>query len=490
MNRWWHHLSNADRGCGVWVLCVLFGLGCLANVVWGEPLLDEGWYIYAGQLLAHGRLPYRDFFYPQAPLAALAFTIVAPFGTSALWAARALCAVMGIAAVALTVRGAGRLGGRTAQLWAAVLLVTSYAFSYDMATARCCALAALLGAGAFERLTSDRGNGTGWLTGTAILSLTVAARASALPVLVIVAAAGLWQWRKRALWFFAAAVLPGALMAVPFIWLGGDRFWFGLFDFHNSYYGRGMHARLAREFARGVLHEQPTAVLMGGLALIAWLVLARRTRPLTPTLRVAGTALLSWIALLILHVTRAAPFPHHQTMFLPLLALGTGLTLAAWRPNLRAWVPAAVLGMGAIVSWGRWPRWNGERALTRTAHAAQLVRQVAGGQPVLSFDPTLAVMAGSPLLDGFEMGVFGYWPIFSEARAWGGRNRDDLRRVLLAASVPVIALQMPDLKLIEGTGGPETMQALARNYREVGRVPRYGQWQQDLVIFRARNLDP
>ena len=30
--------------------------------------VDEGYYALAAELVAHGRVPYRDFFYPQAPL--------------------------------------------------------------------------------------------------------------------------------------------------------------------------------------------------------------------------------------------------------------------------------------------------------------------------------------------------------------------------------------------------------------------------------------
>ncbi len=494
--RWSRRLLSADEpgpgwGRGAWGLYVLFALTSLVTVMWGRMILDEGWYIYAGQLVARGRLPYRDFFFPQAPLAALAFAPVSPWGSHGLWAARAWCAVMGLVAVALTLRAAGRLAGRTASVWTAVLLMGSYAFVHGTSTARSYALVALLTAAAFERLASDRGQGREWLVGTALLSLAVAARPSMVPMLAVVAAVGLWKWRSRAVWWLAAAFLPGGLAALPFLWLGADGFWFGVVDFHDSYYGAAMHAHLLREFGLGLVGEQPAAVILGCLAVVLWGALARRTRPLTPALRLAGVALLSWIAVLALHATRSAPFAHHQTMFLPLLALGTGLTLSAWRPSARALMPAAVWALSAVgTSWGHWawpPRWNGDGTPARAAEAAQVIEQAVAGGPLLSFDPTLAVLSGVPLLDGFEMGVFSYWPRHPHARALGGRNRDDLRDAVLAARAPVIALQLADLKLISQTGGQDILHALARNYRELGRVPRYGQWLQDLVVFRVRD---
>ena len=40
-----------------------------AAAVWmGGLNQDEGWYLYAANLVAEGKVPYRDFFYTQGPL--------------------------------------------------------------------------------------------------------------------------------------------------------------------------------------------------------------------------------------------------------------------------------------------------------------------------------------------------------------------------------------------------------------------------------------
>ena len=39
-----------------------------ANIVLGNLNLDEGWYLQAAVNVAAGKMPYRDFFFTQAPL--------------------------------------------------------------------------------------------------------------------------------------------------------------------------------------------------------------------------------------------------------------------------------------------------------------------------------------------------------------------------------------------------------------------------------------
>ena len=58
--------------------CILAALGfaCLAvAAVWmGGLNQDEGWYLYAANLVAEGRMPYRDFFYTQGPMLPIVYS--------------------------------------------------------------------------------------------------------------------------------------------------------------------------------------------------------------------------------------------------------------------------------------------------------------------------------------------------------------------------------------------------------------------------------
>ena len=57
----------------------LFAVGaCLvlgaASVWMGGLNQDEGWYLYAANLVAEGKVPYRDFFYTQGPMLPIVYS--------------------------------------------------------------------------------------------------------------------------------------------------------------------------------------------------------------------------------------------------------------------------------------------------------------------------------------------------------------------------------------------------------------------------------
>jgi 4-amino-4-deoxy-L-arabinose transferase-like glycosyltransferase len=93
-------------------------------VVWfGQHNVDEAWYLEAARQVTAGRLPYRDFFFPQAPLTAWLFTVpVALFPGHAFLAARIFVAVLFLASSLAVWATARTLGGRGAGLVVVALL--------------------------------------------------------------------------------------------------------------------------------------------------------------------------------------------------------------------------------------------------------------------------------------------------------------------------------------------------------------------------------
>ena len=53
---------------------------CMSIVaIWfGGLNQDEGWYLYAAQMVQSGKLPYRDFFYTQGPAMPFVYSFLAP----------------------------------------------------------------------------------------------------------------------------------------------------------------------------------------------------------------------------------------------------------------------------------------------------------------------------------------------------------------------------------------------------------------------------
>ena len=89
-----------------------------ASVWMGGLNQDEGWYLYAANLVAEGRVPYRDFFYTQGPLLPIvysAFTWV--WGSWGLLGARVFTLLLGAASVLFASALARRLAPQERPMW-------------------------------------------------------------------------------------------------------------------------------------------------------------------------------------------------------------------------------------------------------------------------------------------------------------------------------------------------------------------------------------
>jgi len=484
-----------------WVLAATLAVAaaCVVLVVRGRVILDEGWYISAGRLVRSGALPYRDFFFPQTPLSAYVFAPLADLGPWTLLGERLLCLAMGFCGLLVTLATAFRLGGGAALSWAAAVLLPSASFWYGISTARSYSLVVLVVALGVYLLASDEGTGRRYAWGTAFLSLAVAARLSVLALVGVVWVAGVWRWRRdrqRVLLLSLAALLPAAVVLLPLLYAATERFFFHVVDFHNAYYGATQatfNRRFAIPFVVGILADQPVALmallLMPGV--LSRLRVLLKGPGLQPDVWLGFVLLTGWLALLLVHITRTVPFPHHQTMFLPLLALGVAWFWARVVPELltRRLAPIALLlGLGTLPWQDAPPPWRNEGGPAHVAQAAASVARQSGGRPVLVFDPLLAVLSGARILPGYEAGMFSYWPGFDGAKQLGARNDEDLLRDIKERAPSVLALDQDDLeRLMGGRLGREIMVTVARNYRLVEKVGSYGQFGKTLFIFVARD---
>ena len=58
-----------------WLLSLFACVFLTVSAVWlGGLNQDEGWYLYAANLVAEGKMLYRDFFYTQGPLMPLIYS--------------------------------------------------------------------------------------------------------------------------------------------------------------------------------------------------------------------------------------------------------------------------------------------------------------------------------------------------------------------------------------------------------------------------------
>ena len=190
-----------------------FALAVLAfAAVWfGGLNQDEGWYLYAANLVAEGQMPYRDFFYTQAPM--MPFVYSAFSGIWAKWGllgGRVFTLSLGIASIAFFVGLARRLASPErrplASLLAAIVLCGNLYHLYYLAIPKTYALASLFVAMGFYLLTFE-----GALAAAAsgmCLAFACASRISLGAILPVVAT-GLFVCRA------GRARSPGGCFAVP-----------------------------------------------------------------------------------------------------------------------------------------------------------------------------------------------------------------------------------------------------------------------------------
>jgi len=219
-----HPAARAPRLLPWTVLLVLLAVAvAAAGVAWGR-IRDDCYYLTAAHFILGGHLPYRDFFFPQAPLAAYWYTLawLAP-GGHPLLAGRLLSALCALAALALAAALARRWAGGQAALLALASLALSLGTMKTLTEIHALPPAALLVTlGACLLLRGGRALAFG---GGLLLGAAVAARLTALPgvALGLLLAWRLPSLRPRAPWALLGALAGGASLFLP-LWLAaGDR---------------------------------------------------------------------------------------------------------------------------------------------------------------------------------------------------------------------------------------------------------------------------
>jgi hypothetical protein len=135
-----------------------------AAAVWlGALNQDEGWYIYAASLVAENKLPYRDFFFTQAPLMPLVYSAFSlAWESMGLLGARLVTAVIGIFSIVFTLGIARNLAPQGSRAYAALtaFLVTgcNLYHLYYLSIPKTYALASLFVMLGYYLLTLPRAN--------------------------------------------------------------------------------------------------------------------------------------------------------------------------------------------------------------------------------------------------------------------------------------------------------------------------------------------
>ena len=384
---------------------------------------DEGWYLYAANLVSEGQLPYRDFFFTQGPVMPYVYSVFAGIWRDyGLLGARIFNLLIGFMGIVFACGLAQRLAKRfcseeagapppRAGLVTFLLLATNLYHLYYLAIPKTYALAGLLVMVGFYLLSFERA----WAFALSALLFVLAAgtRFSLGAILPVVAVALIWKGRRGWPVFVLSGLLFGGLLWGT-LWSSRalhDGFLAAL-TYHSSRGGSdivwtvGSLSRLVRWYL-------PVFVVLG-LGVAEW----RRTRLL----------LLSFLAVFAVQMLAPFPYEDYQVPIMGLLAVvaavgferGWGLGSAAGEDAPRYGV-LLVLGLCFASSFGsplleKWMTngqdrfWSLKKEKTELAQLRDVAQKIKAldpnGTTLLTQDLYLAIELNRKVPKGLEMGPF------------------------------------------------------------------------------------
>ena len=504
----------------------VFGFACLAAAaVWmGGLNQDEGWYLYAANLVAEGRMPYRDFFYTQGPMLPIVYSAFAwVWKTWGILGARIFTLGIGTFGILLAAALARRLApeGRKGEAALAVLFLlgSNIYHLYYVTIPKTYALASLFVMAGFLFLSKAVAGGRRaasvfvWSLAAGVsMAFASGARISLGLILCVVGVFLLARVVRRSNgaaagsefrgWCFAGFVAGGlgalALVYGPFIVSDGARG--GLFAAQAYHAARGGFdlTWTVGSLSRLVRWYLPVFVVLG-LGVSGLFCGSRRTA--VPAM--AWVAAWSFAAVFLLQMLAPFPYEDYNVPIMGLLAVFAAVlfAVAAGAPaeegsRPRMWALLLVLGMTWASSFGsplleKWSTngqdrfWSIKKDKYELAQLRDVARRIEaldpGGKELFTQDVYLAVETNRRVPKGFELGPFS---VLSDADIVRAINETDCP--VAALSGYCFAIDMP-----VGTERPigdqmRYWELLKKKYALADREESFGQNSTPLLILKRK----
>ncbi len=493
----------------IYLALSIFAFAALsAFAVWfGALNQDEGWYIYASQLVAEGQIPYKDFSYTQGPLMPLVYSAFAPlWNFGGILAARifTLCiGTLGILANVCLARSLaeGEEGKKTAGIVAFLLLACNVYHVYYVSIPKTYALAGLFAS--FGALLAVRAARRGFgicrmaLLFASGMSMSLAAGVRISMGTMLAASAIVIMFspsmRKRDfLAFCAGGAVSLAVVYLPYL-LDADAF-SGLCAAQKYHAARKGFSPL---FTVGSISRLVRWYLP--LFIVAGLNVRFIVKKGDAASQIAFFAFLS-----VFLLQAAAPFPYedYQVPVMGILAALVASAAAAGSQSVEAGTRAAgrVLllsaGLAFASSFGSpllekwmtdgqdrlWPLKKDSSELSILRQTAKFVNELdPGGDTILTQDLYLAVETGRKVPKGLEMGPFSIL------------TQDEWCELLSNSECPVAALSGYSFAIEPPECGQRPLEeqllywAIVKSrYDRVKKVDRFGQNSTPLMILTRK----
>ena len=487
-----------------WLSAAAFAAIAVFAVLFGSLNQDEGWYLYAAQLVGEGKTLYRDFFFTQGPVMPVVYSFF-----SWMWRAwgiiggRALSAVFGALSILFAAALAWRIAREGAKAAAAVtvslVLGSNLYHVYFLSIPKTYSISALaLAAGLYLLTFSRERRGTAFAFASgASLALAACTRTS----LALVPAAALaflvLDRRNRgsaALAFALGCAFAGVAAYLPYFVDAKAREGLVAAQLYHAARGGFSPLLVAGSVSRLVRWYLPMWVLFG-LAIAIPACRADFRRDWLPLL------LVSFASCAILQLCAPFPYDDYQVPVMPLVAVCAAVAVSSLRP------PAVLLALG--MAWassfgsplvedfftaGHDRFW----VVRKDASDVSLLKDAAsriealdpGGKTLLTQDLYLAIETRRHVPEGLEMGPFSYW---GDAENAPGLDDAGLKRVIEESPCRVAALSGYSFAIT----APSCMEtplekqlafweAVRDRYELKCKMPRFGQHSTSLMILARK----
>ena len=482
-----------------------FAVLACASVWFGGLNQDEGWYLYAANLVAEGHVPYRDFFFTQGPVMPVvysAFTWV--WRNWGLLGARIMTLVLGAVGILFASGLARRLASadrrNMAALLVALMLGGNLYHLYYLTIPKTYALAGLFVVIGFYLLTFERS----LFAFCAGVCFAMAA-GTRISLGVLLAVAGVWLLfcgvRRSWLWFGLGGSLGLLLVYGPFIL---DR---------ESFRGlvSALHYHAARE-------GFDIAVVVGSMSrLVRWylplFVLLGLGIAAVRIPRGAGLLLAGFAAVLVVQMLAPFPYEDYQVPVIGLLAVVASVMACEIRfAGKETLMVLLVLGMTWAGSFGsplleQWTTnghdrfWVLKKAKSELAQLRAIADDIEsldpGGKDILTQDLYIAIETNRKVPIQMAMGPFCYW---GDKLPYDGAEKvalDDAGMEALLDSAPCeIAAMSGYTFAITAPGCQETpmerqialWSVLKRRYNRVFAEDDFGQHATPLLVLKRKHV--
>lgn len=469
-----------------WILALFAFVVLGAAAVWlGALNQDEGWYLYAANLVAEGKQPYRDFFFTQGPVMPFVYSFaVGIWQQYGLLGARVANLVLGLVGVFFACLLARRLADEehkgVATLVTFLLLATNLYHLYFLAIPKTYALSALFVIVAFY-LLSFRRMALDFVAGL-FLAFAAGTRASLVMLIVAITIVLYVRFRSEGAWkmlfFVFGATIGLAVVFVPI-----------LLDERSA---SGFFAALSYHAERG--GSDPVWTIGSLSRLVRWYLPIFIVLGLG-SFRKAKVILFAFLAVFVLQMVAPFPYEDYQVPIMALLAVYAAVNCKLER------APLLVVGLCFATSFGSpllqdWMTYGQDRfwSLKKDKSELQQLRETAkrieaidpGGKMLLTQDLYLAVEMNRKVPEGLEMGPF------SQLSDAGWRVLlDNAPKTCAVAALSGYSFVINPPKCTERPLEEQLAYwwLLEEHYEKVFKIERFGQNATTLIVLKCKQDD-